>query len=226
MSATLLISILLLQMFVTLMRERNWKKKLKTSKEETAGLKTILDLQDYEKQKADETAREWLKERADGELGHVYTDKFGQRWYAFTDITTLPAKRGMLAELMSNVLDMNITRERLLGYIKRMKDNANNGKITALFADLEHIEERLQLIAEEESLLAFAKIYFLLEGEPIKESSMKFSKLKDKTFNEDAAARSFFLISAFRLTKHYSDISDKDILEYLTKHAPKATTTI
>lgn len=227
MSSTtiILITILAVQAIVTVARDRAWKRKVKKEKALADGYKTIVDAREQALANADEQTKEWLKERADGEIGHVYTDKLGNRWFAFKDVTQTPAKRGVMAELMGDILDMNITRASLLGYIQRMKENANLGQITALFADLEKIEERLNMLAHEETLLAFAKIYFMLENEPIKESNLKYSKMKDKAFNEDPACRAFFLIAAFRLTKDYSDISDRDILAYLRKHATSNTTT-
>lgn len=163
--------------------------------------------------------KEWFDTYDKGELVEVYTDDAGNKWYTFADIQKIPAKRGILAELTTKYIEMNVTPERLNTYVEKMLEHVNQGQMSKVAALLERLNERLKWNCEEETLLQFAKVYFMLEGEPITGGSIQYGKRKDEILKTDYKARSFFLINAFKLTKNFSDISNEHILEYLREKA-------
>lgn len=176
-----------------------------------------------EKRRADLAAKgadlkEWFASYDAGELVEVYVDMEGNKWFTFADIKQIPAKRGILAELATKYIDMNITSARLREFVDKISENVNEGRFIKAAALLELLSERLNWSCEEETLMQFAKVYFLMEGEPITgggPGSIQYEKQKDAILRKDLAARAFFLTRAFILTKNYSDISPENILEYL-----------
>jgi hypothetical protein len=121
--------------------------------------------------------------------------------------------------------EMIIDRDTLLAFIAGMKDSANKGKITEMFADLMNLEQRVNYACEEETLLSLACVYFLIEGEDPRTISEGLQSRKRSIMKADDNARAFFLSSAYKLTGTLSDISAVDILSYLnSQKQPKRST--
>lgn len=161
--------------------------------------------------------REFYNAVHEDEIIHVHTDKFGNKWYTWKNVLNLPPERGIMAELATTQLDMNITRDALQQFIARMLNNCNTGHFTKVVSDLEVIADRLTWVAEEKTLEELALVYLIIEGENYRAPSQKDTQLKRKVFAEDEESRSFFLRLAWRNTKLYSVISDSDILLYLAQ---------
>lgn len=159
--------------------------------------------------------REFYNAINEEEIVHIHTDKFGQKWYTWKNVLNLPPERGIMAELATNQLDMNITRDSLQKFVVRMLNNCNSGQFTKVVSDLETIADRLTWVAEEKTLEELALVYLIIEGENLRTPSQKDTQRKRKVFAEDEESRSFFLRLAWKNTKLYSDISDSDILPYL-----------
>lgn len=157
-----------------------------------------------------------LKPESKYELLKIYTDKDGRDWFEFAEKMNVPAKRAIAAEVATRFADMNLTKTKLKELIGRMKDHAENGKIVDLFAIVSEIEFRLDFIGEEETLIEFASIYFLLPGEPADDVSEMWTQKKKELLKNDSAARAFFLSRAYLIITNYSQLSGKDFEKYLT----------
>lgn len=145
----------------------------------------------------------------------MYTDALGNEWYTFADPLRMPAQRALAAEVAATWADLNIAKEDLADYVRRMKAYGNEGDIVRLFHLLTIIEQRLEWACEDKTLLALAKCYYLINDEPIMSPSDQHNRLKDEVWDRDRECRGFFLRSAFVLTKGYSQFSPNDILSYL-----------
>lgn len=155
-------------------------------------------------------------------LNHVFTDKEGRKWYQFENALTMPAKRAIAAEVATRMQEMNLTKEKLLGMMKIMKEQANSGNIVELFHTLNEIEFRLNFIAEEETLIELAACYFVIDGEDESDFSEIYRKKKIEYIKKDPEAFNFFVQRAFEYTTIYSEISDTDIHEFLKLNAHNA----
>jgi hypothetical protein len=165
------------------------------------------------------------KESLTGEklvLSHIFTGKDGVKWYQFDNALAMPAKRAIAAEVATRMQEMNLTKDKLLGMMKVMKDQANKGNIVELFHTLNEIEFRLNFIAEEETLIELASCYFVMDGEDESDFSEIYRKKKIEYIKSDPEAFNFFVQRAFEYTTIYSQLSDTDIHEYLTLNAHNA----
>jgi hypothetical protein len=174
------------------------------------------------KRKRENQARTYLEEKVnDFELVKIYEgkDEKGKpvNWYAFVNPLKLPAARAIAGEVAMKQAEMNVDRDTLLEFINSMKEAANTGQITTMFARLENLEQRVNFACEEETLLSLACVYFLIEGEDPRVIAEGTQKRKREMMKADEQAKAFFLTSAFRLTGAFSDISESDILNYLTE---------
>jgi len=152
----------------------------------------------------------------------IYTDKFGNDWYEYSNPMQIPAKRAIAAEVATRFAEMNLTKAGLFGLIQEMKKHANSGQIVDLFRILGEIEFRLSFIGEEKTLLDLAACYFVLQGEDESDYSDIDRERKLEILNQDGEARSFFLENAYRYTMNYSNSSEIGIQEYLKANEPNA----
>lgn len=150
----------------------------------------------------------------------VYTDKFGNDWYEYTNPMSIPAKRAIAAEVATRFADMNLTKANFLLLMGEMKKKANEGNIVDLFNILGEIEYRMNFIGEEETLMELACCYYLVGDEDETDMSDYYRQQKIDIFKRDKDAKNFFLEGAFRRTIKYSDMSEIDILDYLSQNAP------
>lgn len=145
---------------------------------------------------------------------HIRTDALGNDWYEFDEPLKMPAARGVEAELAADFANLNLRPEDLRAYIDRMRDAGNRGDIVELFGLLDRLDERTRFMAEAKTLLELAKVYYVINDEPLESGTPKHFALKEKSFEEDPATRAFFLRKAFVLTKGFSAFSDTDIRSY------------
>lgn len=152
----------------------------------------------------------------------VYTDKFGNNWFEYSNPLQLPAKRAIAAEVATRFAEMNLTKTNLQLLIGKMKKSANDGNIVDLFSILAEIEYRLNFIGEEQTLMELACCYFLIDGEDESEYNDLFREKKMEIFATDSEAKVFFINGAFQYTIKYSDMSETVIHDYLKMNAPNA----
>lgn len=153
------------------------------------------------------------------DLEEIYVTADGTKIFGYKNPLLLPANRAISAEIAANQAAMKITRPQLEGMIEAMVQAGNEGEIVELFGYLYSLKDRLTWAAEEETLRNLANIYLLVEGENPEIIEKKFDKQKRQLMEEDLQARAFFLQYALKRTSDYSDISETDILRYLTAKA-------
>ena len=159
--------------------------------------------------------RQDLKDDQSAEVELVYTDSFGNRWYSFANPLQIPASRALAAQVAATRADMNLTREDLSEYIQEMKGFAESGQVVDLYYLLRVLEDRITWSCEEDSLLAMAEIYFLLNDEPQGKVKESIGKKKREIWAKDEDCRAFFLREAYYLISGYSELSLEAIPNYL-----------
>lgn len=150
----------------------------------------------------------------------VFTDKFGNDWFEYSNPLTLPAKRAIAAEVATRFAEMNLTKANLIRIMAEMKKKANEGNIVEVFNLLSELEFRLNFLGEEETLIELALCYFVIEGEDETGFDDISRAKKLEILKSDEEAKGFFLESAFRYTIQYSDSSGAGILAYLRANEP------
>lgn len=155
------------------------------------------------------------KPSSEFELVPIFKDSEGRQWYEFANKMNVPAQRAIAAEVATRFADMNLTKDSLKELLIKSKDHANNGDIVQLFSILNEIEFRLDFIGEEQTLLEFAAIYFLIEDEDADKLSETWTNKKKEILKNDAEARGFFLSRAYLIITNYSELSGQDFTKYL-----------
>ena len=155
-------------------------------------------------------------------LRHVYTDKFKNDWFEYSNPMQIPAKRAIAAEVATRFAEMNLTRSQLFALIQEMKKKANSGNIVELFQILGEIEFRMNFIGEEKTLLDLATCYYVIDGEDETDYSDIFREKKLQILADDSEAKGFFLENAFRHTVNYGNSSATAIRDYLKANEPNA----
>lgn len=144
-------------------------------------------------------------------LEHVYTDKFGNRYYQLKEISQISYRRSIAAEIATRQAEFNLTKDDMKKIIASMKTMANEGNIVDMFALLSEVEQRMDYAGEEETLLHLASVYFFNETEDIDEYLVPEQTAKIDLWRQDPHAKTFFLHRAFERTRAYTNISDSDI---------------
>lgn len=152
----------------------------------------------------------------DWQLQLVYETQDGTKVYGYKNPVKMPANRALSAEIAANQASMKITSESLMQMIQAMEDAGNDGEIVELFGYLARLKQRLVWACEEQTLFNLSDCYLVLEGENPELVEPKWTERKREIINSDPLAKGFFLAYALRLTKDYGDISESDILNYLT----------
>lgn len=150
-------------------------------------------------------------------LTKVYTDKFKNDWFEYTNPLSMPVKRTISAEVATRFAELNLTKNELQHLIGEMKKRANDGNIVELFAILNEVEFRMNYIGEEKTLIELALCYFVLGDEDETQFTDEAQERKRDILKNDSEARDFFLQKGFERTIQYSNLSENDILDYLKK---------
>lgn len=162
--------------------------------------------------------RDRRKELADEEaqpVDLVYTDKLGNRWYAFRDPLRMPGERALSALVSTRRSDLNFTLEDAKAWWEQTWGYANSGNFMDVGYMLRVYRDRLDWACEENSLLDVAQAYFMINEEPQGAMREKWQQEKRKAWADDEDARGFFLREAYWLTRGFSELSPSDIPTYL-----------
>lgn len=158
----------------------------------------------------------------DVRLNHVYTDKEKNKYYTFKNFLEISAKRALAAEKACRYIDMYVTEAMLKDCIDKMKQEMNKNNLFGLASIVNELDIRMKFVAEEDTLLELGACYFFFENESPAEYNYDLNKEKLKLWKKDEEAYSFFLSMALKATTKYSNISEKDLLNYLSENKKNA----
>ena len=160
------------------------------------------------------------------ELNHIYTDRYGNKFFEYKDPRQMPGPRLRVAEIAAVEADLGITAEKgselVRGAITEFErwSKTQEGFANGL-AILVELERRFVSLAEEETLLRLASAYFVMNDEDEGHYISSQQQKKFDAWDMDPESRSFFLSAAMKLTGFFGNTSTEDILTYLKKEQPK-----
>ena len=167
------------------------------------------------------------KEQA-ADLKRIYKDKAGNIYYKFRDDRQMSAHRLRIAEIAGIEAELCLSSEdgsklvdEVINGIEMWAKSPKSTGLSESLAILVELKRRFEALAEEETFLKLATVYFMMNDEdPNKYSSIDQQKKKD-AWEVDREAKDFFLCRAAEVTRFYGTTSDKDILMYLRKNQPE-----
>ncbi len=168
--------------------------------------------------------RRELNDEAAQPVELVYTDKLGNRWYAFKEPMRMPGERALAALVASRRSDLNYTVEDEREWLKAVRTAANLGEFMDVGYYLRVKEDRIAWACEEATLLDVAKCYFLLNDEPQSAFREDHQRKKVAAWAADEDCRAFFLREAHWLTSGFSELSLADIPAYLEERRTRIRT--
>lgn len=145
-----------------------------------------------------------------------YVDNAGSKWWEFIEPLRMPTARGVDGEFAAEWANLHVTPDDLIAYCEKMREDGNKGQVVSMFATLDNLEARVRAMAERKSLAELAKVYYLIDDEPIEAATVHHNLLKEERWSKDAVCQGFFLRGAFVLTHGFSECSGIDILTYLS----------
>lgn len=153
----------------------------------------------------------------DPKFKEIYEDSLGNKWYTYVNAADIDAVRGVAAIRAERYIALKINEAELKLAIDAQIQAAKEQdwlKVGAIAYDL---KTRLQMLTEENSLLDLAGIYCLLQDENPSMYMDSVIARKQKIWQEDKKARSFFLPLAINLTKSLENMPEGDLLTFLEK---------
>jgi hypothetical protein len=144
----------------------------------------------------------------------VYTDKEGNKWYSFDDLTAIPYTRNFAATKISSLYALGLSKDDLTGFISKQKAVLKPSDPNKM-NDTEKYEKAYSLLMDFESkamnatdavkqMSSLVCVYFTINDEPIDSFDGKLQDRKMSILEADYEAHCFFLNSLINLTEHYT----------------------
>lgn len=140
----------------------------------------------------------------------------------------MPAPRLRNAEIAAIEADLCITAKDgsmlIDSAIEKFEIWSKSPKSTGLadaLSILVELKRRFVSLAEEETLLKLASVYFVMNDEDPYHYIPSQQQAKKDAWDIDGEAKDFFLCRAAEITNFYGTTSDKDILMYLKQNQPE-----
>lgn len=156
-------------------------------------------------------------------LQHIYTDKFGNRYYQLQFPEKMATQRALYTEMAAVRAECCITKDHLLSVVDEMMELGDKGQIVKMFGLLYELKQRIEYGAEEETLMLLASVFFFDEYEDIDDYVVGEQSRKMNIWKQDERAKNFFLLGAYRQMKSFINLSEQDIAHYLRMGAEKQT---
>ena len=138
----------------------------------------------------------------------VFTDKEGNNWHAFDDLTSIPYTRNFAATKISSLYALGLSKDDLTGFISKQKailkssDQEKYEKAFALLLDFEgKATNATDAIKQMSSLVC---VYFCLNDENIDSFDNNLQIKKMSLVEADPEMHSFFLTQLIDLTERYT----------------------
>lgn len=140
-------------------------------------------------------------------MSMVYTDKDGNKWYCFDDLTQIPYTRTFAATKISSLYALGFSKEDLTGFVSKQKtilkstDPDKYEKAYAMLLDFENKANNATDAVKQMSSLVC--VYFTLNDELIDSFDNGLQVKKMSLLEADPEAHAFFLKLLVNLTEHY-----------------------
>lgn len=138
----------------------------------------------------------------------VYTDKEGNKWWGFEDLTQIPYTRNFAATKISSLYALGLSKEDLTSFIARQRvvlksnDPDKYEKAYALLLDFEN--KAINATDAVKQMSSLVCVYFTLNDELIDSFDNGLQVRKMSILEADPEMHAFFLKRVVDLTEHYS----------------------
>jgi hypothetical protein len=145
-------------------------------------------------------------------------EKNGNTFYKYVDPLELPGPRLRAAEIAAVEADLSINSKDGIALLDKVFAEMNKGSFVQASAILVELYRRFKALAEEETFLKLATVYFVMNDEDETKYNLDEQELKIKVLKADEELKSFFLSAAAEHTKNYSKVSQETIMKYLEEN--------
>lgn len=166
--------------------------------------------------------KSWLKSRlSKPELPtnfvQVYTDKFGNKWYALKNPAKIAAERALTAWAYTEDSSYSINRKNLRTILDSINNAINSNNLAEVAKLTGLVEMCLELYCHDEILLNLASVYTFLNDEKNEGAHDYILQKKREIWETDSNCKSFFLQWSWQYTARYSEQPRLNVPEYLAK---------
>lgn len=137
----------------------------------------------------------------------VYTDKDGNEWWGFSDLTSIPYTRTAAATKISSLYSLGLSKDDLNNHITKLKtvlksdDREKYEKAYALVLDFENKASTATDAVKQISALVC--VYYTLNDEEVDSFDSNLQVKKMGLLEADPMAHSFFLSRQIESTENY-----------------------
>ena len=159
----------------------------------------------------------------------VYEDKFGNRYYEFTE--SIPKSRIIIVQSQFSLMALGISKDIIYEHLQKVRSIGHKigagqdvqENLNLLFNQFSLLQERIELVIQGTPEINTALALYTLEDEPVQLSPVHISKKKD-IWSQDFEAFSFFLCEVLKTEKELQNLSVDSVIEYLNeKHLDPQT---
>lgn len=135
----------------------------------------------------------------------VFTDKEGNKWWSFDDLTAIPYTRSFAATKITSLYALGLSKDDLTNFISKQKTTlkANDPeKYEKAFAQILDFESKAQNATDPvKQMSSLVCVYFTMNDEPIDSFEGVLQAKKMSILEADPEAHAFFLTLQMNLTE-------------------------
>lgn len=157
-------------------------------------------------------------------LKHIYTCKEGRKYFQFVNPLQMTMERNIAVSMANKEFLYNMTVEELNVMCDQILVANNSRDYNTVALKANEIKVRSLKLVESETTLKLGAIMFLSEDEHPGRYNPIHTQSKIDLWKADDEARGFFLQFVWDIIKPYTELSSKDLMDYLTAttHSNKA----
>src|SRR6185369_6929222 len=137
-----------------------------------------------------------------------YTDKDGNKWYSFDDLTAIPYTRSFAATKISSLFALGLSKDDLTSHINGLKTllkSNDTDKYEKAYANVLDFEAKANNATDAiKQMTALTCVYFTLNDEPIDSFDNNLQIKKMSLLEADVDMHSFFLRRQIDITERYT----------------------
>lgn len=138
-----------------------------------------------------------------------YTDKEGNKWWHFDDLTAIPYTRQFAATKISSLYALGLSKEDLSGHISGLKTilkSEDKEKYEKAYANLLEFESKAANATDAiKQMSSLVCVYFTIGDEPIDSFDNALQIKKMSLLEADTEMHTFFLSRQTDATQRYTD---------------------
>lgn len=147
----------------------------------------------------------------------VFVDKFGNKWYAFKEITNITMDRFLEIQKAERYYKLRVTEENANKLLDAAIGDLKNNEYDKVLTRLLEFKSRLTFKAERGVYIDYCTVVYLINDEPIQYYSREHTLQKKKLLEENADIQNFFLRDVIKRYIRSPFNSPQVFLQYLDK---------